>query len=117
MAINQIIANSPVILFLGAGASSALGKPTMKEFVSKLKQESGHYPEGKLLLLTAAARDDDLELILNDIETFLNIPLFPRSAMILYSYRQNMTLQVKKLKKSPCKERTQPNSGISSGTE
>jgi hypothetical protein len=74
MAINQIIANSPVILFLGAGASSALGKPTMKEFVSKLKQESGHYPEGKLLLLTAAARDDDLELILNDIETFLNIP-------------------------------------------
>lgn len=74
MAINQIIANSPVILFLGAGSSSALGKPTMKEFVSKLKKESSHYPEGKLLLLTAVARDDDLELILNDIETFLNIP-------------------------------------------
>lgn len=74
MAINQIIANSPVILFLGAGASAPLGKPTMKEFVSKLKKESSHYSEGRLLLLTAAARDNDLERILNDIETFLNIP-------------------------------------------
>ena len=39
MSINTTITESPVILFLGAGASVPLVKPVMKDFVARLAEQ------------------------------------------------------------------------------
>jgi len=71
---NKLIGASPVLLLLGAGASAGIGKPTMKQFVEKLKGTIQPDSGGRLLHLLAAARDADLENILGDLEMFLNLP-------------------------------------------
>ena len=71
---NKVIASSPVLVFLGAGASAATGKPTMKQFVERLKTTIQPDSGGNLLHLLAAARGADLEKIMGDLETFLNLP-------------------------------------------
>jgi hypothetical protein len=71
---NKVIAASPVLVFLGAGASAEIGKPTMAQFVEKLKETLQPDSGGNLLHLLAAARGADLEKIMGDLETFLNLP-------------------------------------------
>jgi hypothetical protein len=71
---NKLIAASPVLVFLGAGASAGIGKLTMAPFVEKLKKTILPDSGGDLLHLLAAARGGDLEKILGDLETFLNLP-------------------------------------------
>lgn len=71
---NKLIASSPVLVFLGAGASAGIGKPTMAQFVEKLKRTIQPDSGRDLLHLLAGARGGDLEKILSDLETFLNLP-------------------------------------------
>jgi len=71
---NKLIAASPVLVFLGAGASAGIGKPTMAQFVEKLRRTVRPDSGGNLLHLLAAARGADLEKIMGDLETFLNLP-------------------------------------------
>ena len=77
MAFNETITQSPVILFLGAGASVPLGKPTMEQFVMKLQGEIVSEHQGSLLSLLVSARGRDLEAILGDLETFLSLHYVP----------------------------------------
>jgi hypothetical protein len=74
VAFNGVITASPVVLFLGAGASAALGKPTMAQFVTRLQSSNRMDRGGQLLHLLVAARGADLESILGDLEVFLNLP-------------------------------------------
>lgn len=73
MALNPTIIKSPVILFLGAGASVPLGKPAMEQFVARLAGEITSVNEASLLSLLISARGHDMELILGDLETFLSL--------------------------------------------
>jgi hypothetical protein len=73
MSLNTTITQSPIILFLGAGASVPLGKPAMKKFVEKLSNEITFGIEASLLSALISVRGLDLELILEDLETFLNL--------------------------------------------
>jgi hypothetical protein len=74
MPLNPIITQSPIILFLGAGASVPLGKPAMKQFVEKLAVEITVGSDAALLSALISVRGYDLELILGDLETFLSLP-------------------------------------------
>ncbi len=67
------IARSPVILFLGAGASAPLGKPVMEHFVKKLASDIKSDPEASLLAAFISERGNDLELIMGDIENLLSL--------------------------------------------
>ena len=71
---NKVITTSPVLLFLGAGASAGVGKPAMAQFVEKLKRTIQADSGLNLLHLLATARNADLEKILGDLEVFLNLP-------------------------------------------
>lgn len=71
---NKLIAASPVLVFLGAGASAGIGKPAMAQFVQKLKATIQPDSGRDLLHLLVAARGADLEKIMGDLETFLNLP-------------------------------------------
>jgi hypothetical protein len=73
VAFNEVLIQSPVILFLGAGASVPLGKPTMEQFVKKLQDEITSEDHASLLSLLVSARGRDLEAILGDLETFLSL--------------------------------------------
>jgi len=64
---------SPVLLFLGAGASVPLGKPVMKDFVAKLETEITSENDAALLSVLISAREYDLEAIMTDLETFLSL--------------------------------------------
>ena len=74
VAFNELITASPVVLFLGAGASAAVGKPTMAQFVARLRNSISMDRGGHLLRLLMTARGDDLENILGDLEVFLSLP-------------------------------------------
>lgn len=71
---NRLITSSPIVIFLGAGASAGVGKPTMVEFVEKLKRNTSLASGQELLCRLAAARSDNLELILADLEGMLSLP-------------------------------------------
>jgi len=71
MALNSKITQSPVILFLGAGASVPLGKPVMEQFIRDLVEQIGYTQNPALLLSLVSARGYDLEKIMEDLETFL----------------------------------------------
>lgn len=73
MALSTVITESPVVLFLGAGASVPLGKPVMKDFVSKLEVEITSENEASLLSVLITARGFDLEAIMTDLETFISL--------------------------------------------
>lgn len=73
MSISRTIIESPVILFLGAGASVPLGKPVMRDFVAKLTNEITSENEGTLLRILIEARGFDLEAIMTDLETFISL--------------------------------------------
>jgi hypothetical protein len=70
---NEVLIQSSVILFLGAGASVPLGKPTMEQFVKKLQEEITSDDQASLFSLLVSARGYDLEAILSDLETFLGL--------------------------------------------
>lgn len=73
MSLNPVITHSPIILFLGAGASVSLGKPAMKQFVEKLTGQITSGDDVSLLSALISVRDHDLESILGDLETFLSL--------------------------------------------
>lgn len=73
MSLNPTITQSPVIVFLGAGASAPLGKPVSEQFVARLVSEITSENEASLLSVLVSARGPDLELIMGDLETFLNL--------------------------------------------
>lgn len=73
MPLNAIITESPIVLFLGAGASVPLGKPVMKDFVAKLTTEITSENEALLLSVLISARGHDLEAIMTDLETFISL--------------------------------------------
>jgi hypothetical protein len=70
---NKRIAESPVILFLGAGASAALGKPMMAEFVDKVSKNIEDKAEKELLGRLRKFRGDDLEMILGELDTIIDL--------------------------------------------
>lgn len=74
MALNTTITRSRILLFLGAGASAALGKPTMKQFVENLNKSLSEDSTADLLRYLIDMRDNDLEAIMRDLEIFLDIP-------------------------------------------
>jgi hypothetical protein len=73
MILNSSIIESPVILFLGAGASVPLGKPVTKDFVARLVEQVTAEDEAALLRILISARGYDLEAIMTDLETLLNL--------------------------------------------
>lgn len=73
MSLNTTITESPVILFLGAGASVPLGKLVMKDFVAKLPEQITSDNEASLLQVLISARGYDLEAIMTDLETFISL--------------------------------------------
>jgi hypothetical protein len=73
MSLNPTITQSPIVLFLGAGASVPLGKPTMEQFVARLADQITSENEASLLSVLISARGHDLEAILTDLETFLSL--------------------------------------------
>lgn len=74
MSLNTTITQSPIILFLGAGASVPLGKPAMKQFVERLAIDIKVGSDASLLFALISVRGHDLELIVGDLETFLSLP-------------------------------------------
>src|SRR5580693_5560298 len=81
MPLNDKILNSPISLFLGAGASQPLGKPTMQPFVQSLpnKLDTGYH---KLLEYFVAKCGDDLEQLLAELDSILNL----RSSDEVYAF-------------------------------
>jgi len=68
------IIDSPVLLFLGAGASAPLGKLLMDSFVDKLSKH--HVREEKpssMLKLLTEFRGADLEAIMGELETLIGL--------------------------------------------
>ena len=74
MALDPTITQSPVILFLGAGASVPLGKPVMEQFVRRLTDKITSGTDACLLSALVSARGYDLELIMGDLENLLSLP-------------------------------------------
>lgn len=74
MALNSIITSSPLLLFLGAGASAGLGKPIMKQFVENLHRSLSEDSTVHLLRYLSLERNNDLEAIMRDLEVFMDIP-------------------------------------------
>ncbi len=71
MKLNQLILESPVILFLGAGASQPLGKPTMQPFVTDILSKIADN-QGDLAYL-AKVCENDLEKILDEIDSICSL--------------------------------------------
>ncbi len=70
---NKAILDSPVILFLGAGASAPLGKPMMAEFVDKISKTMRTDGQREMLQYLREFRGDDLEAILGELDTIINL--------------------------------------------
>jgi hypothetical protein len=75
MATNSLITLAPAVVFLGAGASAPLGKPTMAGFMPKLIESLQarfvHVPGVKDLL---SYLSDDLEELLEQLASMANMP-------------------------------------------
>jgi hypothetical protein len=102
MSLNQAITKSPIILFLGAGASVPLGKPAMKQFVEKLAGEIASGDNASLLSALISVRDHDLESILGDLETFLSLHyvssfIFDGENLISYEANRNNVASLRSL--------------------
>jgi hypothetical protein len=70
---NRKIVESPIILFLGAGASASLGKPMMAEFVEKVAKVLKNSPESGMLHELQRFRGNDLEAILGELDTIIDL--------------------------------------------
>lgn len=86
---NKLIVESPVILFLGAGASAPLGKPMMAEFVAKAAKRIQDQAQQSMVDLLRRFRGDDLEGILGELDTIIDrdyaqaVPAFLRDLVKL----------------------------------
>jgi hypothetical protein len=70
---NKTIVESPIILFLGAGASAPLGKPMMAEFVDKVSKSINVSEQKSTLEYLRRFRGDDLEAILGELDTIIDL--------------------------------------------
>lgn len=70
---NKTILESPILLFLGAGASAPLGKPMMAEFVIKLNKLITDDSQARMLAHLRKFRGDDLEAILGELDTIIDL--------------------------------------------
>jgi hypothetical protein len=73
MSLDQAITQSPVIVFIGAGASVPFGKPVMEQFVKRLAGEITSDTDS-LFSALISERGYDLEAIMGDLETLLSLP-------------------------------------------
>jgi hypothetical protein len=76
--LNSTILEAPLTLFLGAGASQPLGKPTMAPFVTALatKMDKSGHASLPLFNHLAATCKGDLENILGELDAILNLKSF-----------------------------------------
>ncbi len=70
---NPTILNSPVLLFLGAGASQPLDKPMMVEFVRGVSRRISDDSQKNMLAHLRRFRSDDLESILGELDTLIDL--------------------------------------------
>jgi len=70
---NQTILDSPILLFLGAGASQPLEKPMMSEFVAKLSTAITDDSQKRVLAYLRKFRGEDLEAILGELDTIIGL--------------------------------------------
>jgi hypothetical protein len=70
---NSIIVESPILLFLGAGASQPLDKPMMAEFVQRLSTQIDNNSQNEMLAHLRRFRGDDLESILGELDTIIGL--------------------------------------------
>jgi hypothetical protein len=73
MPLSPIILDSPVLLFLGAGASAPLGKLLMDSFVKKLFKEVREEAPLNMLHLLVEFRGLDLEAIMGELDTLIGM--------------------------------------------
>lgn len=73
MGLSRTIIESPVILFLGAGASQPLDKPLMGPFVRRLLVDWKSRETYNLLFLLTKLVGDDLESILGELDAILGL--------------------------------------------
>ena len=69
MAPSPVILSSPIILFLGAGASAALQKRMMEEFVNKTNLDISDQQQNSMLKLLTEFCGPDLEAIMGELDT------------------------------------------------
>lgn len=70
---NSTIVDSPILLFLGAGASQPLDKPMMGEFVKNLPVVMMDDSQVGVLEHLRRFRGDDLEAILGELDTIIGL--------------------------------------------
>jgi hypothetical protein len=70
---NQTILNSPIILFLGAGASAPLSKPMMQHFLNRVASQLRDLETSKLLEDLKRFRGNDLEAVLGELDTLIGL--------------------------------------------
>jgi len=70
---NSTILDSPILVFLGAGASQPLGKPMMSEFVKNVSKIVGDDSQQNMLKNLQRFRGDDLEAILGELDTIIDL--------------------------------------------
>ena len=84
MQLNRQILQSPVVLFLGAGASQSLDKLTMKPFVERLPARIKYRPDPvkKALQHLIEHCGDDLENILGELDAIIHLKSATSVSMI-----------------------------------
>jgi hypothetical protein len=70
---NKTILDSPILLFLGAGASAPLGKPMMSQFVDKVSKLLRNDSQSRMMKHLREFRSDDLEEILGELDTLISL--------------------------------------------
>lgn len=86
MPINPIIIDSPILLFLGAGASQPLNKAMMHEFVARLTPRIADATLRNLLDHLIRFRGNDLEALLAEMDTLIGLDY---ASMVRCPDRQN----------------------------
>ncbi|HTS13611.1 MAG TPA: SIR2 family protein [Candidatus Limnocylindrales bacterium] len=88
MELSAVIVQSPLTLFLGAGASQPLGKPTMRPFVQALFENMSKAKDQHLPLFShlAATCENDLENILGELDAIISLKS-AQSASMFYNGR------------------------------
>ena len=73
MQLNRTIIDSPIMLFVGAGASASLDKPTMVQFVERLTNAISNQSQQTLLNILTRARGANLEDLLAELDTLISL--------------------------------------------
>lgn len=96
MQLSQSILDSPVALFLGAGASQPLGKPTMKPFVKALAASLSNNADisSRLLRHLISQCGEDLEAILGELDSIIGLKAFRTVTEVVAATHLNITQEI-----------------------